>query len=569
MASVVMASMTLWGCTSVGYVDMQSAEAKQALQQFTDAYPDWRAEVHYGVRLSGPGIAMTGTTAWNDRQLPERVAEGAAGLLRAQRILLGADGLEPHYVCGSRAGDVMFLRFEWLAGNGVRVSSRADLAVRRDGKVVLLSSRAPRLDRFDWKPALTPGEARVRVARYLQQDAQVAFFTHRAEELFVAWEVDHPDRAAPRLVYEVFLDPQRVPGRFFVDANSGAVTVVRGIHGAMSAVPPARLSLAPAQSAPRAPTRVGLVPTILQVSAPARQGLRGDDMPTPTPMVGVQVYTNGQLTGVTGGDGRLPVNVAAGDQLSTLLCGVPVPGQGPSTPWLQTVPGPVPPVLPWALPPDAVDRATLNYWNARAGRRVRELLGALPQADVIEHLWVQFDAGYDCYCGYADAARWLLFAPYDASGSCPSFAFSTLILHEIGHGFDEASAGFHDQPLDEACADIFAMVVSDQSKIGEFHAGDVMRDCDNGLHVGHSSLSAGAHYGEPLNGFAWRVYDGLRTLRSADAAGAVLLGVIAGDPDTQVEFVQRVLATVQNFVVPDPAAEQLVRTAAAEHGFVL
>ena len=133
-------------------------------------------------------------------------------------------------------------------------------------------------------------------------------------------------------------------------------------------------------------------------------------------------------------------------------------------------------------------------------------------------------------------------------------AFSTIVLHEWGHGLDDRFGGISNAPgegLSEGWADIVALyhpaIDAPQLALDWTGSGSQMRSGLNGT-LYHTQTEVHAA-GEVWMGFAWRVRENLRaalgTPQAIAISNAIVLGSIAANATDQAG------AVVQVFLADD------------------
>jgi hypothetical protein len=536
---------------------------REAIEEFSRQHPDWTVAEDpksHRPRLSGPGFPIKGVQAWTDADDPRSKEAEVTGYLRGQTLLLGARGLEPQLVSAGRAGNAWFYYYSWQTPQGVPLVARADVAIHRNGNVMMLSSAVPP----DYEQVLAADLPKVPAdhlehARVVVQqlgEVQATKASPVDARLEVHWD-QHAAKPSPaRTAVRVRLDRPAKDGThsYVIDAIDGTIlsregqprhivpmpTVDVAVAGDVEGVPQAERKTPPILPAP-APG--GLT---IQLSAMVRTGHAANGAVEAVPMPGIEILGFGK----TDQQGQLIANVAPGAILETWLSGDWCNAFSPSPPlpWQRLITaGDAGTIVQWQIEGTDADKvvqqATISYWLQIGITALNRVMSpsTLPASVVPLFSRIDYSIGGGVPCGYySDQVRELRFSgevlPYR------SFAFASVILHELGHAVDgNCDHVFGDYGVSEAYADIVAMFVLDDPKIGDqFQEGSdaALRSGANVVLKGSSSSSDYGHAGECLDSFAWQSYV---ALQRSDFVKSLFLGQAWGNPPTVDEYVRRVL----------------------------
>jgi hypothetical protein len=558
-AAVLAALLTFASCKTAEPFSQAPQYMQEAVREFKQRYPDWTVAEDprsHRPKLTGRDLPIDGVDRWTDADNPRSKEREVTTFVRGRTKLLGAEGLEPTMVSAGRAGNAWFFYFTWKTPDGVPVSGRADVAIHRNGKVMMLSSSLPP----DYEAAAarvssltTPDKldaAEQQVLRLAEVKATQSKPSGRSE-LLIHWDQLAHEPAAPRPAVRVRLDrPARDGTRtYVVDAIDGSILKREGAGHRIAPAPDAEAWLArPREPAgepiPPLPGRLAPRKLTVELKAMVRTGHAANGDVTEVAMPGIEVDGHGK----TDAQGRFTIEVAPGTRLTTSLNGDYCQAFDPSQSWPWDVPDqPAGTVVPWLVTADNPDgvvyHATVSHW-IQAGLETlnHNLQPPLPDTVVPKLARIDFASGVSGIpCGwYNGTDRELRFS--GEVGLYRSFAFASVVLHELGHAVDYAcDMAYGDQGVTEGYADIVTMFVLDDPKIGDQYQKDLDASLRSGMNVvmhGHSSSEAYGHLGECLVSFAWQSW---QHFNGDDFVKSLFLGMAQGNPPTVEEFVARVI----------------------------
>jgi hypothetical protein len=428
---------------------------------------------------------------------------------------------------------------------GLRVvGGRADVRVHERGVVSMFGSRAvPIPNGFTATPTIDADLARALARDHLGlTDGAAAPELVRPDpaELVVWADTSSSTPTEPRLAWAVDVDERAgrlVVGTVFVDARRGTVLHHRDDvhacgHGTTGEPPPAP----PAD-------------LVGNVKAWTNTGLAATDPLTLVPLARVRVTAAGVGSAFTdqNGDFTIPYSGSApvaltvepiGRHLGTMW-----PSQGTAVKaTLQATPGAPTNVQLLTGSAGQFDRAqtTTYWWTDRGNEFVRAIVGNAPQMGWIDSVVATVNIAATCNAFYTRNS--INF--YAAGGGCSNTAFSTVVLHEWGHGLDDAFGSISQvDGLSEGWGDTVAMFVSGDPVVGRGFStnGGSVR---TGLNTHTYPAGGGVHrMGETWMGFCWDVRRNLQA--SLGAAGIaiaerIVIGSIVANAINQPDAVREV-----------------------------
>ncbi|MBM4059999.1 MAG: hypothetical protein FJ265_02735 [Planctomycetes bacterium] len=512
----------------------------------------WNPATGTPCTIYGTGLRLLD---WRENSLPE-ARRHARRLLAEQTDLLQLGDSEFRESIGARMGRSWSFVFDQYFHGLPCIGGRADVRVNGTGVVAMFGSTAwPVPADFDCVPRIDEGTAEA--TAWLQVAGTPAAARERRPNRLVIWgDVAANKRAQFFLAWEIPVSAVDAGGdgpigRVYVDARSGAVLHYAndkhecglpgctGGHGRDSR---------PAQLA--AP-----VPTTVTVMAWTRTGLSATAAPTNVPAPGLDVQVAGLGTYTTDQHGRFtidissPVTVSAGplDGVHTSAILDPT-NQGP-TASVVVSPG-VPAVLQIfgsGLSPEQAAHTNTYHWVHRGNEWARSVLGNSPELALADQCVPSVNTSGSCNAWYFNNT--INF--YPTAGGCNNTAFSTVVLHEWGHGLDDRYGGISNNNgdgLSEGWADIIAMYPVDDPVVGlDFWNGGYIRHGMNNTMYGTQWQVHAA--GQVWMGFAWRLRENLRASVGTASAIAIsddiVLGSIVADANDQQQ------AVVEVFVADD------------------
>jgi len=188
---------------------------------------------------------------------------------------------------------------------------------------------------------------------------------------------------------------------------------------------------------------------------------------------------------------------------------------------------------------------SVNYWVDEANEWVRSILGGVgvAQMDQADNVIPRVNTSGTCNAFYTGNS--INF--YPNGGGCNNTAFSTVIVHEWGHGLDDRFGGISNSSgdgLSEGWGDILGMYLVDNPIVGiDFTTtGGFIRDGNNTRTYPPPSEVHAA--GEVWMGFAWRLRDNLRavfgTPQAITISNDIVISSIVADATNQPDAVREV-----------------------------
>src|SRR5262249_44247595 len=204
-----------------------------------------------------------------------------------------------------------------------------------------------------------------------------------------------------------------------------------------------------------------------------------------------------------------------------------------------------------AATPNQAAHTNCQFWLHTANEWVRTIVGNSAQMNIADSVSPTVNIGMSCNAFYA--GNTVNF--YAAGGGCNNTAFSTVMVHEWGHGIDDRYGGIFNADndgLSEGWGDIFSMfhplVDNPVTGLGFFTTGGSVRTgLNNTL---YSVVTTDPHLaGEVWMGFAWRLRDNLRAAFGTPQAIAISNRIVIGS--IVANATNRASAVVQVFVADD------------------
>jgi hypothetical protein len=313
-------------------------------------------------------------------------------------------------------------------------------------------------------------------------------------------------------------------------------------------------------SAPNAngapPRSAAPLPTTVTVLAWTRTAASAIAPLSNVPVPGLAVVVPGVGTFTTDAQGQftVPLQTTTSITIGNLDGIHNAPIQGPSAPLVTAtlVPGQATTIQLLNSAASAAEAAHPNthYWVHTANEWLRTIVGNGAEMSILDGILPTVNDQGSCNAWYSGNTIHF----YGAGGACNNMAFSTVVLHEWGHGLDDRFGGISNAPgegLSEGWADIVALyhpaIDAPQLALDWTGSGSQMRSGLNGtLYHTQTELHAA---GEVWMGFAWRVRENLRaafgTPQAIAISNAIVLGSIAANATDQAG------AVVQVFLADD------------------
>src|SRR5262249_8114217 len=164
-----------------------------------------------------------------------------------------------------------------------------------------------------------------------------------------------------------------------------------------------------------------------------------------------------------------------------------------------------------AATPNQAAHTSCQFWLHTANEWVRTIVGNSAQMNTADSVHPTVNIASTCNAFYTNNSVNF----YAAGGSCNNTAFSTVMVHEWGHGIDDRYGGISNAATDglsEGWGDIFGMYhpLVDNPIVGiDFTTtgGFVRTGLNTRLYGTGTEVHAS---GEVWMGFAWRLRDNLR-----------------------------------------------------------
>jgi len=537
----------------------EGTSPKQALTQFQrDHAGDWVVQWHAATgtpsAIYGQGIPLDG---WRENTL--EAARGFANqTLEQNRELLGLGSSTFVESIGARMGRTWSFTYEQFFHGLPVIGGRADVRINMKGVVAMLGSKAwPIADTFDTTPAITGDVAHAIAWSQLGNRSDATQPGVPKAPRLVIWGDDNATTQAPVfLAWEVSVsnvdqNGNGPIGRYYVDARTGAVlTFVSDKHECGLAACTSTTHAARTGTAETAPP----VLTTVTVMGWTNTGIDAYDALVNTPLVGLQLSVPGVGTVTTDSNGQFTVDIAAAVNISVgALDGVHhaaiIGGSGPTGSFTVN-PGVNSTIQLLTSGATTLQTAHTNttYWVDRANTWVRSIVGNTTQMNTADACVPTVNIASTCNAYYT--GNTINF--YQAGGGCANTAFSTVIVHEWGHGLDDRYGGISNNTgdgLSEGWGDILGMYLVDSPNLGSGFqtAGVPLRSGNNTTMYGTQTQVHAA--GQVWMGFAWKLRENLRATYGTPAAIAIsddiVVGSIVADATNQAD------AVVQVFLADD------------------
>ena len=456
------------------------------------------------------------------------------------------------------------------------IGGRADVRINGIGVIALLGSVVlPIPDDFDTRPTLDQANATARAWLALgQEPTGVPQPEAKRQPRLVIWgDVDAPTLTDVVLAWEIPVsnldrDGNGPIGRSYIDAHTGVARHWQNDKHDCCFGPAAHAHHGPSEAGaaallgPPAPLAAP-VPTTVTVMAWTRTGQSAIAALVNTPVVGLVVNVPGIGALTTDANGRFTIDIAAPVTINvTNMDGVhnaPIidtSGNGVNAS-VTVNPGvnATLQILTSAATPGQAAHPTTQFWLHTANEWVRSIVGNSGQMNVADNVVPTVNIAATCNAFYTNNTVNF----YAAGGTCNNTAFSTVIVHEWGHGIDDRYGGisnaFNDG-LSEGWGDIFAMYhpLVDNPVVGigfTTSGGSVRTGLNNVLYtVVPNNPNLDPHlFGQVWMGFAWLLRDNLRTAFGTPQAVAISNTIVIGS--VVADATNRASAVVQVFVADD------------------
>ena len=194
-------------------------------------------------------------------------------------------------------------------------------------------------------------------------------------------------------------------------------------------------------------------------------------------------------------------------------------------------------------------QTTTYHFTDQVNRFTRGILGNLTQLNRTDQVQAVVNQSSSCNATYTSGSNLITF--YHQTSSCPNTAYKSVVLHEWGHGLDDAFGGIdRTDGQSEGSADVVAMVFSDDPSIGPdfFGPGSEIR---TGLNTRQYPSGSNTHErGESWMGYCWDVRGGLVNTLGMTAGlqrlRELFIGVFVADPNSHPNAVMNVFLLDDN-----------------------
>lgn len=511
----------------------------------------WNQATGTPMAIYGDGIKLND---WRGNSLEEGRRQANAALTRFADLLgLGASDFRESI--GARMGRTWSFTFDQFFRNVPVVGGRVDVRVNMAGVIAFLGSTAFQIPAgFNTMPALGDETAAAVAWQALAEVAQLHSEVPQPGKLqpnrLVIWGKTESDRKEPFfLAWEVpvsAVDRNGAGpiGRYYIDAMNGRVLHYTsdkhdcGFAGCTDA------SHHGSDSAPPVPTQVTIMGWV-------RDGQSAIDPLHNIPLVGIEVSVPGIGTLVTDANGQINPDITAPVSITVNTNGVHnrlIQGANAPTASATIQPG-VPQTIQMSSQTASSNESShlaVRHWLHAANEMCRTILGNSAQLNTADNVLPTVNIGSTCNAYYTNNTVNF----YAAGGSCNNTGFSTVAVHEWGHGLDDQYGGISQtQGLSEGWGDIIGMYLVDNPIVGIYFTtsgGYVRNGMNNTNYPPPSEVHAA---GEVWMGFAWRLRENLRaslgTTQAIAVSNDIVIGSIAANATNQTN------AVIQVFVADD------------------
>jgi hypothetical protein len=517
----------------------------------------WRVSTGTPEAIYGEGLRLPD---WRGDTLTE-ARHHASAILTRYNDLLGLGVSEFRESIGARMGNVWSFKFDQYFRGLPVIGGRADVRVHRTGVISMFGSVAwPIPATFSTVPAISEAAAVTKAWTALGGlRPEVAQPGEVGGARLVIWGETHSDRPETfSLAWEVPISAVNAAGegpigRYYIDARNGSVLHYRndkhecGEHcGATCAHEHEHADHA--ASALPVP-----VPTTVTVTGWTRTAADGFGALSDTPLARLVVSVRGIGNVTTDQNGQFTIDIAAPTTITigvldgthyTAISGAEAPSV------MTTVQPGVPATIQLFTSAATFNQAahtTTHYWVDAANEWCRSILGNSPELNAADAVRPTVNIASTCNAYYTGNS--INF--YQAGGNCNNTAFSTVIVHEWGHGLDDRYGGISQtHGLSEGWGDILGLYMVDSPILGSG-----FRTAGVGIRDGNNSRTypppPEVHQaGEVWMGFAWRLRENLRAAFGTPQAIAItqdiVVGTIVADATDQPGAVREVFLADDN-----------------------
>lgn len=497
---------------------------------------------------------------WRENSL-EEARRHALQVLEDNRDLLQLGTSEFREIIGARMGRTWSFVFDQYFRGLPCIDGRADVRINMKGVVAKLGSTAwPIPEDFAVVPTVDELEAQATAWLALgERRTNVKQPRELANRLVIWGDVLAKEQAPFHLAWEIPIsnvdaNGQGPIGRYYIDAHTAAVLhFATDKHDCNN---PACTNAA--HVAKRSPAAI--TPTTVTIMAWTRDGQSATAALNNIPLAGLQVNVPGIGIRTTDANGQFtiditaPVTITVGNLDGTH--NAPIQGANAPSASVVVTPG-VPATLqllnPAATPEEAAHTST-QFWIHTANEWVRTIVGnvaAMNTADAVvptvNLVSINPQTGAQAFCNAYYTGNTVNF--YPTGGGCNNTGFSTVVVHEWGHGIDDRFGGISNATgdgLSEGWGDIFGMFhpLVDNPIVGinfTQTGGSVRTGLNTRLYGTQTEVHAA---GEVWMGFAWRLRENLRAAFGTPAAIAIsndiVISSVVADATNQATAVQEV-----------------------------
>lgn len=505
----------------------------------------------------GTGIPLTD---WRGNSIDEARRHANQALITYGDLLkLGTS--EYRESIGARMGRSWTFTFDQYLRGVPCVGGRADVRINMKGVIALLGSIAYQVPAdFDVTALVREETAMMQAWLALGEPATGApqpqpsnkprlviwanLESKTYSDFYLAWECP---------ISNLDLQGNGKVGRYYIDAKTGAVLHYHndkhecwnkacknshhGYNRSVELAPPAQ---------PLAP-----VATTVTVMAYTRTGQSAISPLINTPMVGFTVNVPGIGTQTTDSNGQFTIDIAAPVTLSvTAMDGVHMSAiTGTSAPTDSVVVNPgvatTLQIFTAAATPEQATHANTYFWIHTANEWIRSIVGNSAQMNTADLVAPRVNTTGSCNAFYT--GNTVNF--YPTGGGCNNTGFSTVVVHEWGHGLDDRYGGISNATgdgLSEGWGDIIGMFhpLVDNPIVGiDFTTtgGSIRTGLNTKLYGTQTEVHAA---GEIWMGFAWRLRENLRVTNGTPNAIAIsndiVISSIAANATNQANAVTQV-----------------------------
>ena len=558
-ASVVLAVSALAQDEARAVDPSPEFNTKQAYKEFLQSAPGqwvarWNAATVTPKAIYGNGLPIAN---WTNSLENARVE--ANRILVQQQDVLGLGTSTWQESIGARMGRSWSFKFDQYFDGLPVIGGRADVRVNMAGVIAMLGSHAwPIPANFNTVPAIGEQLATATAWQEVGDPTGVAqpanprkpqlviwgdVFAAQATAFYLAWEIP---------ISNVDANGQGPIGRYYVDAKTNAILNYRsdkhecGFVGCMNSHHGSNRTLTAGPVA----SSVAPVPTIVTIMAWTRTGDDAYSALVNTALQGIEVNVPGIGVRTTDANGQFTIDINAPVTITIgMIDGTHfVPISGPNTPSVNTVvnPGVAATVQIGTSGSSSADaaHATSAYWMDRVNKWCRTILGNSSQLNTANNIDCDVNINSNCNAYYT--GNTINF--YTSGGGCSNTAFSTVIVHEWGHGLDDRYGGISNsnaEGVSEGWGDILGLYLVDSPILGSgFQTPGV--GIRNGNNTRTYPYSSGSPHGagEVWMGFAWKLRENLRASLGTPAAIAVsddiVISSIVADATTRPDCVLEV-----------------------------